>query len=164
MIPEQEQRLQILMQKYRNKDISYEEYLELFEYLGNPAHKEKVLAIMDEDYKTISADADVHDVDWDAVYKNITDADDGARSVRPFWKYLAAAVVVFALSFSLLNVLKKESKIETVALNREFKNDVSPAENKAVLQLSDGSQVMLNDKGDGVLANEGNTAITKTHN
>jgi len=46
----------------------------------------------------------------------------------------------------------------------DVKNDIAPGYNKAILTLADGSKISLDDAANGLLASQGNTAITKTEN
>lgn len=51
MTPGANNRLNELFQKYVDKSITEEEYVELFAYINNPETKEQVLAFMDEHNK-----------------------------------------------------------------------------------------------------------------
>ncbi len=46
----------------------------------------------------------------------------------------------------------------------DVRNDIAPGYNKAILTLSDGSKISLDDAANGLLASQGNIAITKTEN
>jgi ferric-dicitrate binding protein FerR (iron transport regulator) len=55
-------------------------------------------------------------------------------------------------------MLKKESKKISV---HNFKNDVSPGNNKAILTLADGSSIILDDARDGAITQQGGTKVIK---
>jgi transmembrane sensor len=109
---------------------------------------------------------------WQAIATQILDAD--KRSVpsrerqstlrwltynKGWW---AAAAVLFvlltAVSFWLMNEPKKPANTEVVKTLP--KNDVAPGKAGAVLTLADGSKVMLDSAGNGVIALQGNTSVT----
>lgn len=46
----------------------------------------------------------------------------------------------------------------------DVRNDIAPGYNKAILTLADGSKISLDDAANGLLASQGNIAITKTEN
>jgi ferric-dicitrate binding protein FerR (iron transport regulator) len=46
----------------------------------------------------------------------------------------------------------------------DVRNDILPGYNKAILTLADGSKISLDDAANGLLASQGNIAITKTDN
>ncbi|MFZ4102306.1 MAG: FecR family protein [Sphingobacterium thalpophilum] len=46
----------------------------------------------------------------------------------------------------------------------DVRNDILPGDNKAILTLADGSKISLDDAANGLLASQGNIAITKTDN
>ncbi|ACU60361.1 FecR family protein [Chitinophaga pinensis] len=76
------------------------------------------------------------------------------------WPRLAAAAsILLCLSIgSYYYIRQGEVKQAAKVINQ----DVSPGSNKATLTLSNGQQISLNDAGNGPLAVQGNTNITKT--
>ena len=77
----------------------------------------------------------------------------------------AAAVLILALGTSVyfLSLRKpiKEKEIVQTASVQAFKNNVAPGGNKALLTLSDGSQIVLDSATNGLLSNQGNSKILK---
>ena len=152
-------RLNELFQKYVDKNITEEEYVELFAYINNPETKEQVLAFMDEHNKKVQSDALVHEIDWDSMYANITSPKklDG-RKRSPFWKYAAAAALFVVGSVTLYYASQNgEGKKATLA----YHNDVLPGGDKAILTLADGSTITLDNSSDGKLATQGDISIEK---
>ncbi|HTI08209.1 MAG TPA: FecR domain-containing protein [Puia sp.] len=72
---------------------------------------------------------------------------------------LALGTAVYLLSFP--KPLKERERTAPVAI---LKNDVAPGGNKAVLTLSDGSQIVLDSATEGVLSRQGNSKVLKLSN
>jgi len=75
-----------------------------------------------------------------------------------------AAIILLTITtgiyfYSNRNLIEPEHFAEI-----DVKNDIAPGYNKAILTLSDGSRISLDDAANGLLASQGNTAITKTEN
>lgn len=79
------------------------------------------------------------------------------------YKWLAiAAVFVMLSSLSLLFFNKENTKQQVVAVKtKPVKNTIVPGSNNAILTLSNGNQISLNDKENGVLASQSGVIITK---
>jgi len=84
--------------------------------------------------------------------------------INKYWWAAAAILFVFISSaiYFLANTNTKENgafvKNET---SKEKKNDRLPGGDKAMLTLADGSQIVLDSAGNGILAQQGNTKIIK---
>lgn len=79
------------------------------------------------------------------------------------YKWLAiAAVFVMVSSLSLLFFNQENTKQQVVAVKtKPVKNTIVPGSNNAILTLSNGNQISLNDKENGVLASQSGVVITK---
>ncbi|WP_161973427.1 FecR family protein [Arcticibacter tournemirensis] len=91
------------------------------------------------------------------------------RPVRSFtfsYTKVAAAIALLIISAGLLYIIKQDRKDSILAGKTEaqYKNDVSPGGNKAVLTLADGSSIVLDESENGRLATQGDMAINKTGN
>ncbi len=82
-----------------------------------------------------------------------------SRTLSIVWK-AAAAVSIIGLS-SYFIALNYRTPPPAIAVAPAPANDVEPGSNKAILTLSNGAQVVLNDAGKGVIAQQGNTKLTK---
>ncbi len=81
---------------------------------------------------------------------------------RPFFKTVAAAAVIIALGTTAwFHWRTKPSKPEIVKTDNEFKADINPGTNKALLTLANGSTVALDNVHTGTIGTEGNTKISK---
>lgn len=114
-----------------------------------------------------------HDRDyWQQAVKEILAADKLAQQpemlsstpnrvyfLQRYW-WAAACIVVLATGAYYLS---KQAPPTAVVATSPVK-DIAPGGNRAVLTLSDGTQIPLDSAGNGVLAQQGNTRITKLNN
>lgn len=83
--------------------------------------------------------------------------------------WLKWAAVASLLGAVILSVVLSSSKKEIPAVAKikqeikPYKNDVLPGGEKAILKLSDGSSIVLDDAQNGALAHQGNTDIIKVN-
>lgn len=79
------------------------------------------------------------------------------------WPKLAIAaslLLILSVGFYLLR-LKDEKPVAQQTQAERFKNDVLPGSTKALLVLSDGKEVVLDDSKSGLVANQGDAVINK---
>ncbi len=83
--------------------------------------------------------------------------------VRPLWspftRVAAAAVLLIGLSIGGYLALHKRAQPQ-IAENKV--HDIAPGSNKAVLTLANGKAIILTGAKNGLLAQQGNTAVNKT--
>ena len=89
-----------------------------------------------------------------------------ASIVRPTvkwnWRpYAAAAAVLMVLTSGFLFMKLKGSSEQSLSALPKHQNDVAPGKNKAILTLADGTEIDLNDKNSGLLANQSGAKIIK---
>ena len=83
----------------------------------------------------------------------------GAPRIR-LWRAVAAAVVIVLATGGIY--LSGRRAPAPVALKvRVFKQDVAPGRDGAILRLADGSEVVLDSAGNGVISQQGNTRVVK---
>jgi transmembrane sensor len=98
------------------------------------------------------------------------DGEDGEKaepgSSRPLVLKLLAGITVMLLIFQgFYTYYKSAIQINNkVVKNKEFKTNIHPGSNKAILTLQDGSKIVLNDAKDGTLAQQGNAKVVKLAN
>ncbi|MEO7044232.1 MAG: FecR domain-containing protein, partial [Ferruginibacter sp.] len=83
------------------------------------------------------------------------------------WRMIAAASVILLLSLVAYLLSNNKSGPETAKMEsreREVKNDVAPGGYKAILTLGNGSKIVLDSAGNGMLASQGNSRIMKLAN
>ncbi|MBB5441077.1 archaellum component FlaF (FlaF/FlaG flagellin family) [Pedobacter sp. AK017] len=97
---------------------------------------------------------------WEQILPMLTET----RLMKTFpWRRIAAAAsVVLCLSVGGYYLLKdKTENPEVIAAKQQ---DFTPGSNKAILTLSNGKQILLDEAGKGKLAAEGNSVINKIGN
>ncbi len=73
-----------------------------------------------------------------------------------------AAILLVVMSIGLYHLLPKSD--QPVPSNEKVSFTVQPGGHNATLTLANGRQILLNNVKDGVLANQGNTVVTKSGN
>lgn len=86
----------------------------------------------------------------------------GTKRIYPYWKAAAAIVLLASSVFLFRNITHPEQTAAVQANEERFQYDAGPGGNKAVLTLADGSVIVLNEAGNGVLADQGGTSVSKT--
>jgi ferric-dicitrate binding protein FerR (iron transport regulator) len=81
---------------------------------------------------------------------------------RRWWRYAAAAAVLILVGGGAYLVFNRPAKPLAQTHEQQSQNDVAPGGNKAVLTLSNGSQIILDSAHKGQLAIQGSTRVVKT--
>lgn len=96
---------------------------------------------------------------------------DGQARIRRIFRTrvrIAAAAILLPLILGgvyLWSVRGSDTKtILAGSLKDRFKNDVRPGGDKAILTLANGSAIVLDSSGKGLLARQGNASVVKTNN
>lgn len=101
---------------------------------------------------------------WRNIEKGIAETgEQKSRSiVRKLYPYAAAAsVILVLLAGYYFFVNPKQGEVQTAAHSQIQGTDIAPGGNKAILTLADGTQVVLDSAGNGVIALQGATKIQK---
>jgi transmembrane sensor len=161
----------LLISKYLNDTLEENEQQDLEQWLnGHPANRQKFEELTNpnhlsqkmRDWNAISADEE-------AVWQKIE------AKVMPYAKQkslvkrmgvvkVAAAAVILILGSIVIYYMsnrKLDQKTTETAPIAEQVQDIAPGGNKAVLTLEDGSTIVLDNKGNGVIAEQGQTTINK---
>ena len=88
----------------------------------------------------------------------------GLFGKKVFFKYVAAAILTGAIVTTAVLVFNRRNNKPDVAklpIEQRFHNDVQPGNDKAILQLADGRNIVLDSMQNGTIANQGNTAVNK---
>jgi transmembrane sensor len=83
-----------------------------------------------------------------------------AKTIRLWPRIAAAASILLFLSFGTYFLLHKKNSVQPFVISRA--KDIAPGGNKAILTLANGQKIILNSVGNGLLAEQGNSAINKT--
>lgn len=158
-----------LLAKYISKNATKEEFDLLFSYIALPEYKERLYAVMREQEKNIQVGADVHQVDWAAMYRQIvaSESADARKQGMSRWAIAASVVLFLSLSSYLINNFFLRGR-GTPTYNQVvasddvyFKNDVSPGGHRAILKLGDGKEIILDDTKEGSILRHAGGMVNK---
>ncbi|MGF6925081.1 transmembrane sensor [Chitinophaga sp. W2I13] len=151
-----------------------EEYLDLYERsLNGDCSPEELIRLQQyEDDFCFSDDADSDEVLKEKIYNRLSASISQEENVKRLfpWKAVAAAaavLLVVASGFLYFNghLQQRNKPLAAVAEKTPvIKQDITPATSKAVLILSDGTEVELNKATEGQIAAQGNTTVNKSGN
>jgi len=151
------------------------EYIKLYKkYLSGKCTAEEW-----ELLNSYSDDFDLEDIPWDAeigdeeavenqIFDKITEEvkkHQVIRRIKIRQLSIAASFLLFTIGAGLY-FLNLHNKKEQVDQHKEYivKNEIVPGGNNAILTLSNGAKIVLNNAKAGVLTRQGNTAVNKTQN
>jgi len=83
---------------------------------------------------------------------------------RGFWIAAAAVVLITAGVGVFFKLNQGKTNIAKLPVEQRFHNDVAPGGDKAVLELADGSKIVLDNASNGQLAQQGTTKVIKLDN
>lgn len=86
-----------------------------------------------------------------------------AKRYAPWYRYVAAATVAAVMAIGVyVYVFQSElSGTESEVGATSLPDDLAPGGNRAILQLADGTEIVLDERADGTVAKEGRHAIYK---
>jgi transmembrane sensor len=141
-----------LLDKYISGQASLEEEQQLLNFYGNfkASQEDKSDPMLEE-----------------RMLNRLMDTVEASRPVRSRGRGLIgrlsiAATVLIAAAGALYFYIAEPKTEPEVFTEINQKNDIDPANNKAILTLADGSQISLDDVKNGLVASQGNISITKT--
>jgi ferric-dicitrate binding protein FerR (iron transport regulator) len=86
------------------------------------------------------------------------------RSMRKYYWMAAAVLLLIAGGAAFFQLNKAKTNIAQLPVEQRFRNDFSPGGDKAVLELADGSKIVLDNASNGALAQQGLTKVIKLDN
>ena len=166
------QPFQTLLDKYLSGAISEEERLQLNKLLEQEQFRRQLEAIMDKELSehSFESEEDVHLLTQiqQNIDEKIKERDPtSSRLVRINWRRIAAAAVLILLTSAAAYWFwntKKPNEAIAVTKDQNKTNDVAPGGNKAVLELADGSKIILDSANNGTLAKQSSVSIIKLDN
>lgn len=145
-----------LLDKYIAGEASLEEEQRLLNFYGSFQKKPKTVKATDELGENI----------FGKIQENISAVDEDRYN--PSFYYLKsisiAAIILLFISTGLYFYSNRVISEPEQFTEIDVRNDILPGYNKAILTLADGSKISLDDAANGLLASQGNIAITKTDN
>ncbi len=173
------ERIAGLIIKYHREKISKREYRELMAWCDlSEANRKLLERLSDPNYlrdklKVLPDMQSLKEAGWKKIIAAISAEDEDPYTAvipasRINWsRYVVAASLAGVLAVGVWLYVKYSSVAKTnmpLSLASNFKNDVKPGSDKALLTLSDGSTVVLDSIGSGTIAQQGNTKIVKVDN
>ena len=146
-----QERIYILIQKYRDNTASEAEKAELLKWYRHTAY---------QDAEFPESEDAVGDFMLSRLHHEIKGT---SRSIS-YKKWLAAAAVLLIGGASWLFVSKFYGGTGPNNIASARKNDIAPGGNKAILTLADGSKISLTDAAKGKIASQSGIQITKAAN
>lgn len=161
-----ELRLTYLYRQYISNRSSAEELQELEALLKNLANEDAISGLLDttwDDLDTLNA-KDISQEQADLIYNSIIKNKPQQKRTYKLWAISIAASILLCMSIGLIiyRSYKPQSQQKTVINTTKPKvQDFLPGKNKAVLTLSNGNEVILDDTQSGKIANQGGVVISK---
>lgn len=154
-----------LLTGYRLGTLSPEEQQQLQALLHDPAYREQLENLFTEDLSAPDFPVTTGKETLDMVFEQVKLQTEEIKiiSFRPM-RWAAAAVVVLALGIGGYYLSSMPGSLQGNAMSSaaEKGENILPGGNKAVLTLSDGSRISLDDMANGEIAKESGVKITKT--
>lgn len=165
----QKEEFKLLMEQYVSGEISPEGKAKLLAMLDDPEYSGTFDAILRENYDSV----EVHASSPEATKNFITnlkermdfpsESEDSESPVINFFnwrKLMVAASVVFVVGFGTYFLSQEENKAPKVLAAKKT-DDKDAGKTGAILTLSNGSKIVLDSVGNGLLANQSNTTVSK---
>ncbi|MBA0883895.1 FecR family protein [Flavobacterium undicola] len=156
-----------LMEQFISGEITPEGKTMLLVMLDNPQYSEELNAILRENYDSVeipTVSPDVTKKFIEELRKKMYASSKTKESsvIRLFnWKKIAvAASVLVAIGIGTFALFQKRDQSPVMVASKES-NDKEPGKTGAILTLSNGSKIVLDSAGNGLLANQNNTAVSK---
>jgi transmembrane sensor len=164
----QNNNFQELLDKYLTGSMSEQEWTIFKELLHEPEHKKQLEAIIDAELETHAfegvPDNNTLAAIQDHLRTNIQAEKERSQKIVYYIKRLAVAAV-FVLVLGGIGwwvASRKASEHEVAQVNATKKGTtITPGGNKAILKLSDGTEIILDSAGEGTLAQQGQAKVIK---
>ncbi len=145
-----------LYEKYRAQELTPAERETFYNVLADPAQESLLNEVLDEDWSAIRPEEfqDVTAERADEIFESLITRPERTRRLWP--RIVAAASILLAISAGGYFVLhQKQAPPQTAQL---LKHDVAPGGTQAILTLSNGQKIVLNNQ-QGQIASQGKTNI-----
>lgn len=155
------------MEQFISGGITPEGKTMLLTMLDNPQYSEELNAILRENYDSVEIPTVSPDVTKKFIEELRKKMDASSKTkessvIRLFnWRKIAvAASVLVAIGIGTLVLFQKSDQSPVTVASKES-DDKEPGKTGAILTLSNGSKIVLDSIGNGLLANQNNTAVSK---
>ncbi len=159
---------QELLDKYLTGRMTEQEWKNFSELLNVPEHKNRLAAIIDTELAEHAFDGEPDNNTLAAIQENLYNKlqagkERSARIVYYMKRLAVAAVFIMMLSgVAWWLISKKPAQPEIAQINKVKKETpLIPGGNRAILKLSDGTEIILDSAGDGTLVQQGQAKVIK---
>ena len=163
-----EERLKYLLEQYAANQSTEDEVKEFFTFINKSDDDESVRLLLSQLVESTDIPLTYDMERWDKVLqKALKPVSPEVITMYPKKSFNLARVAAAAIIIVLLSVggylYVKQSPQKQIAQTeqKEIKNDIAPGGNKAILTLSNGTQIILDSAANGTLTQQGNTKIIK---
>ena len=163
-----EERIPILLRAFQMKTATEEQERELMEWMLEAENDVALKEYMQTTWNQFQPKVHTNRVDWDSMFEKIVAEETGGKLVSGSfsWRRMAAAAAILLfLSLGAYYLIKENPGGQIAGSELPAKNKaqvLAPAGSKALLTLSDGSVIQLENAEDGSLAIQGNVKVEKT--
>ncbi len=177
-----QERFDTLFDKFKRQHLSQEEWDELRNSLKDNIYDEEILQFIDESWDQYRdriphtwtedralkvwskiTDANSKETQNDAQIRKLEETTSASRThlLKTGWyRYAAAAVLLFVLAGSAYWFIGHPSTHQSAQV-KQYKNDVAPGHNGAVLTLSNGQKIILDNTGNGLVTSDEKVQVIK---
>ncbi|MBV4359252.1 FecR family protein [Pinibacter aurantiacus] len=157
-----ENRINYLVRQYATNQATDDEIEQLFEWLRLNEKDEVLQMQLEEMASSTSPDASYDPMYWEPVISQILRTErTPVRSIGKRWvRYAAAVILIVGVGGTAFFLINKSKTEKPVASNVKTNNDLPPGKDGAILTLSDGSKVLLDSIGNGVLSTQGSATVS----
>ncbi|UPK66765.1 FecR family protein [Chitinophaga filiformis] len=151
-MPDHQQRIAYLLERYVNKSCSREELDELFAAIGKGDDPEALERFLEESWH---ADLAAPDIDYEQVYQQIRPVQQPRRAVITLKRVAVAAAFVLVAGATYWLAARRQAVPKPALAEQALPASIAPGTNRAVLTLADGSVVTLDSTGKQVIRQGG---------
>lgn len=164
----QNNNFQELLDKYLTGSMSEQELTSFKELLHSPEHKKQLEAIIDTELEAHAFEGEPDNSMLAAIQDHLhtsiqADKERSGRIIYYIKRLAVAAVLVLVLGgIGWWVASRNSSEHEVAQVNTTNKETaITPGGNKAILKLSDGTEIILDSAGEGTLAQQGQAKVIK---
>jgi transmembrane sensor len=145
----------LLIKKYLRGEASTEQINFIRKYYEGFEHEADVLdSLTEEERKRIEEHLE------SSIMENI--ASRVTKPVYPLWKFISTVAAIVLIIFSIKLYFDAPGREKQRIAKSKTISDIKPGGNNAILTLTDGSTIVLNDMDDGQVTRQAGVKITKT--
>jgi len=156
-----------LMEQFISGEITPEGKTMLLEMLDNPQYSEELNSILRDNFDSVEIPSVSSEVTEKFIEElkgkmNSSSKTEKTAVIKLFnWKKIAvAASILIAVGIGTFVVFQKGDEAPVVVVSKQV-NDKAPGKTGAILTLADGSKIVLDSLGNGLVANQNNTTVSK---